>query len=182
MNTFQTHTGHTIYVRPIQPEDTDLLIDLFHNMSSDSRYQRFNTPADNISSERIHDEAERIAKLSPDQQHGLFALIKKESLEDDVYTAVGAGRYVRLSDPTTAEFAMSVRDDYQQQGIGQTLLHLLIAQAQASGLQALISHVRNSNKAAFALLQHVTVPFTRQPDGDATTITLHLTDATGAAS
>ena len=173
MNSFQTRTGRTIYVRPIQPADTEFLIDIFDHMSSNSRYRRFNTPADHISEARVKEEAERIATADPNIQHGLMALVRND---DDSYTAVGAGRYMRLEDPTTAEFAMSVRDDYQQQGIGQTLLQLLVAQAQASNVHYFVSYVQNSNDAAFALLRHVHVPYTRHVEDDATVVKLQLLD------
>ena len=173
MNSFQTRTGRTIYVRAIQPDDTDFLIDIFDHMSSNSRYHRFNTPADTISMARVREEAERIAQADPNIQYGLLALVQND--EDDEYTAVGAGRYMRLvDDPTTAEFATSVRDDYQRIGIGQNLLQLLIAQAQASGVHRFVSYVQNSNDAAFALLRYARVPHTRHIEDETMVVYLEL--------
>lgn len=172
MNTFQTRTGQTIHVRSIQPDDVDFLIDIFDHMSSNSRYHRFNTPADNISRERVQEEARRIAQADPQVQYGLLALVRND---DDSYTAVGAGRYMRLpDDPTTAEFATSVRDDYQRRGIGQKLLQLLIAQAQANNVHRFVSYVQNSNDAAFALLRYARVPHTRHIEDETMVIYLEL--------
>lgn len=172
MNTFQTRTGQTIYVRSIQPEDIDFLIDIFDHMSSDSRYHRFNTPADNIPRERVQEEARRIAEADPHVQYGLLALVRND---DDSYTAVGASRYMRVPDnPTTAEFATSVRDDYQRIGIGQKLLQLLIAQGQANNVHRFISYVQNNNDAAFALLRHAHVPHNRHIEDETMVIYLEL--------
>jgi acetyltransferase len=171
MNTFQTRTGHTIYVRPILASDTPFLVDIFTHMSPESRYQRFQTTGESVPSERILLEAERIAQADPSQQQGLIALVIGDNGQ---YTAVGAGRFVRLEDPLRAEFAMSIRDDYQRMGIGQTLLHLIVAQAQAQGIKRLVSFVQHTNTAAFALLRHVAVPFERRVEDDITVIELLL--------
>lgn len=74
--------------------------------------------------------------------------------------AVGGVRWVRLQ-PEVAEIALTVRDDFQDQGIGQLLLRLAAFDARASGIKRLIAVYQGSNQAVSQLLRHSPVPVER---------------------
>jgi GNAT superfamily N-acetyltransferase len=48
--------------------------------------------------------------------------------------AVGAARYIRTTDPDTAEVAVAVVDDWQSKGVGTALLELMAAPAREEGV------------------------------------------------
>ena len=51
--TFLTKNDMVVRVRPLLAEDAPYLVDLFENMSQDSRYSRFLQTLDNIDMERV---------------------------------------------------------------------------------------------------------------------------------
>jgi hypothetical protein len=53
IHTFQAKDGISVKVRPLQPEDAGHLVDIFENMSHESRYTRFNLPMTNTDPDEI---------------------------------------------------------------------------------------------------------------------------------
>jgi acetyltransferase len=120
--TFLTKNDMVVRVRPLLAEDAPYLVDLFENMSQDSRYSRFLQTLDNIDMERVWSTAEQIAQGVAVNSHGLLAFCDTAERPD---VPVAAARYIRL-DSGQAEIGISVRDDMQGIGIGSRLMGLLI--------------------------------------------------------
>lgn len=167
---FKTKDGEEIGVRPLQYDDAVYLVDIFENMSSDSRYRRFHQTTDNVRPARIWREAENIAHLDQSRQGGLIAFA---DLPDRPNAPVGAARYVCLGDGR-AEAAVSVRDDMQGKGIGTELLRLLAEEARARGIQKLVADVMNNNRAILSVLRKLPYVVTRHPDGISSTLEINL--------
>lgn len=168
--TFQTKSGLMVRVRSLGASDAPYLVDLFENMSSESRYNRFMQPADNVSIERIWSEAEQIAQLVDSTSFGLIAFA---DLPDRADAPIGAARYVEVN-PLQAEIAVSVRDDLHHQGIGMNLMRLLIDHAGDAGYEQLLGTVQNSNAAMWAMLRKLNYRLERQPEGNYSLITIHI--------
>jgi GNAT superfamily N-acetyltransferase len=127
-------------LRPLVPEDKAALQAGLDRMSPESRYNRFFTA---------------MARLSPTQlayfteidyvDHfawGAFAL------DDPDSPGVGVGRYVRSStDPTVADFALAVADDYQGRGVGRLLVRALVVVARENGIERFVAYVLATNSA-----------------------------------
>jgi acetyltransferase len=154
--TLQAKDGRSFYVRPLQPDDTVHLISIFDHMGSDSRYQRFHQSVDNLNPQRVQQEADQIASTMLDDGFGLIAFA------DD--TPIGAARYVVFAEGR-AEMAVSIRDDYQNNGIGTFLVELLAQEAKQRGLQQLTASVQASNKVARRLLEKLPFLHEWQLDG-----------------
>ena len=73
--TFRSRAGHIVRVRPMQFEDSSLLVDIFENMSSESRYRRFHQTMDQVNPTRVHQEAANIAQADPSRNWGLIAFV-----------------------------------------------------------------------------------------------------------
>lgn len=170
LETFQSKSGLTVRVRPLGSNDAPYLVDLFEHMSSESRYNRFLQPADNVPIERVWSEAEQIIHLVDSISFGLVAFA---DLPNHADAAVGVVRYVELN-PLQAEIAVSVRDDLHHQGIGTNLMHLLIRHAEDAGYEQLLGTVQNSNAAMWAMLRKLNYRLERQPEGNYSLITIHL--------
>jgi acetyltransferase len=166
---FETKAGTLIWIRPLLPEDTPYLVDLFEHMGADSRYSRFHQPLDSITPERIWEEAENIAHTP--MQVGFIAFA---DLPDQPEVAVGAVRYVCLGDGV-AEAAVSVRDDMQGQGIGTQLMSLLAAEAKNQGMIRLTANIQSANKAIIRVLNRLPYPHTRTTLGPDSEVALDLT-------
>jgi len=170
MATFQIKSGLTVHVRRMEASDAPYLVDLFEHMSAESRYSRFMQPADHVPMDRIWSEAELIAHLVQSNSRGVVGFA---DLADQEGAPVGVARYVELN-PVQAEIAVSVRDDYQHQGIGTNLMRLLIRQAEAEGFEQLIGTVQNSNAAMWAMLKKLNYRLERRPEGNYSSVVIHI--------
>lgn len=69
---------------------------------------------------------------------------------------IGLARYIRLGDePDVAEFAVSVVDEFQDQGVGYTLLKSLCESAKSNGIHTLRGYVLPQNKRMLRLAKHL---------------------------
>lgn len=137
--------GTRILVRPILPDDKERLREGFARLSAQSRYRRFMTPLEHLGDEQLRyltevDHADHMAWVALDpSQPG--------------QPGVGVSRYVRLpEDPTAAEAAVTVLDDYQGRGIGTILLRLLAESAAAHGIRSFLGYVLADNDPMVAIL------------------------------
>lgn len=167
---FVTKTGMEIFVRPLRPEDAPYLVDLFENMSAESRYNRFLQTTENVDIDRVWLEAENIASQTNSASVGMVAF---SNLPDRANAPVGAARYVKITGQQ-AEIAISVRDDMQHVGIGTQLLRLLVDQAADEGIDQLVGTVQNSNVPMWAMLKKLGHRLERHPEGSYSLIILHV--------
>lgn len=172
-DSFETKTGVSIHVRSLTPQDAPFLVDLFENMGTESRYNRFLQSVDNVDMDRVWSEAEQIAQEFAADSYGLVALVDRPEREG---MPAGAARYVKIS-PVRAEIAVSVRDDMQNMGIGTNLLQRLIIHAAEHGIEQLHGTVQNSNAAMWAMLSKLGHRLERQSEGSYSIITIHVRDS-----
>ena len=159
--------GTQLYLRPIQLGDAVYFIDIFHHLSSNSRYQRFLRPVDYASAEEVSETAEQMVNDTIRNGHGVLAFNA-----DGV--AVGGARYFFLEDGTSAEFAISIRDDMQRKGMGSRLMAALVDMAQQDKLQTLIGIALAENHGVQGLLNRTGLPLTQENAGPEVTYYLHL--------
>lgn len=137
--------GTPVLLRAIRPDDKAMLLDGFARLSEASRLRRFMAP---------------IPELTPQQ---LEYLTEVDGVDHSAWVAVlrdrpdfglGVGRFIRIvSDPTVAEAAITVVDDYQGLGLGTLLLGVLAARARTSGIEKFRAYVLEDNVAMRALLE-----------------------------
>jgi GNAT superfamily N-acetyltransferase len=114
-----------VVVRPIEPGDRAALAAAFERLSEQSRYQRFMAPMDALSDSQL-------AYLTEVDHHDHEALIAF----DGEGGAVGVGRFIRLErDPSRAEAAVTVIDEWHGRGLGTALTALLAERARAEGVE-----------------------------------------------
>jgi GNAT superfamily N-acetyltransferase len=138
--------GSAVDVRPVRPDDRDLLREGFERLSPESRYRRFLSPIDHLSEEWLtyltdvdHHDHEALAAVDPATGRG-----------------VGIARYVRLEDrPDAAEAAVTVADDWQGRGVGTLLLELLAARAREEGVERFTALMLAANDDMRELLERL---------------------------
>src|SRR3954468_7726796 len=116
--------GSAVIVRPVRPEDRDLFIAGFERMSQESRYRRFMSHKKKLSEQ----ELDFFTRLDHDLHEAIGAL--------DADTGEGAGvarMHRRPEDPSIAEAAVTVVDDWQGRGLGGMLLERLPARGGGVG-------------------------------------------------
>jgi acetyltransferase len=151
--------GTTLRLRTVRPQDAPLLGELFEDgLSPASRRLRFHTAVRSLSPLQLNWLA------SPDfLSHAAFIVTRQAG---GLEHAVAEARWVRGGSASGAEFALSVADAWQHQGIGRRLLHALIDSARAHGLQGLVGDVLPANRAMQALAQCLHFDCVPHPDDD----------------
>ena len=131
-------------MRPIEPADKDLLAGGFANLSDSSRYARFLSPTDRLTNAMLR----YFTEVDHSDHEALIAI------QPATGEAVGVARYVRSSeDPTRAEAAITVIDDWQGRGVGSLLLDLIAGRARDEGLTHFRAVVLASNAQILELLE-----------------------------
>jgi GNAT superfamily N-acetyltransferase len=124
-------------VRPIAPEDKQALAEGFERLSDESRYRRFLAPHGRLSDAELrfftevdHHDHEALVAIDPATGQG-----------------VGIARYVRCkTDPTSAELAVAVVDDWQRMGVGTRLATALSERAKHEGISVFTGLVLADNQ------------------------------------
>ena len=136
-----------VEIRPIAPADAPQLRDAFAHLSPDSRYQRFLSPKHRLSSGDLRyltevDGVDHVALIAtpPGEPHVIL----------------GVGRYVRpFPGARVAEFAVTVGDPFQGEGLGSVLLERLADAAVLNGIDRFTATMLAENLAAHRLTRRL---------------------------
>ncbi|MGI8631255.1 MAG: GNAT family N-acetyltransferase [Solirubrobacterales bacterium] len=140
--------GSAILVRPIDPGDKEVLSEGLRRMSPESRYRRFFTRTDDFNSGELR-------YLTEVDHHDHEALLAGDEKTGE---GIGAARYVRSpTNPSRAEVAVSVVDDWHGRGVASELLRLLTVRARQEGITHFTATVLATNRPALDLLSGVGV-------------------------
>jgi RimJ/RimL family protein N-acetyltransferase len=150
---YQTQRGRRIIIRDLEPDDVDLLVDLFYHLSPDTIYKRFHAALHNLPEEQVREIAASLADLDPANQLALIALHNEHESGESSPHAVGVARFHRIPGTTDAESAIVIRDDYQQEGLGTFLMNCLRDRALAMGVEYLIAMVQAQNHPILKVIQ-----------------------------
>ena len=125
--------GRTAHLRPILPEDAELLVDFYAHVSQESKYYRFFAPMPTLSDRDVQrftqvDHRDRVA----------FVLTVAQKI-------LAVGRYDVIK-PEQAEVAFLVQDDHQGRGMGQVLLEHLAQAARERGVKRFVAEVLPDNQ------------------------------------
>jgi RimJ/RimL family protein N-acetyltransferase len=157
-------SGLTVRVRPVRPDDAPLLAAIFTRLSPASRYARFLTPKRNLTAAELR----YFTDIDHHNHEALIALTRAHG------EPVGVVRFIRdPNDPTSAEIAAEVVDEWQNRGVGSLLATRIAARARSENISQLTALMLASNRRSARLLAkagditHVT--------RDATTLSCRVT-------
>lgn len=149
--------GTRLTLRRVCPQDAPLLGELFEDgLSSTSRRLRFHTAVRSLSPVQL-------AWLAGAdfRRHAAFIVTRQTG---GLAQAVAEGCWVRSGGASGAEFALSVADAWQHQGIGHQLLRTLVDTARAQDIACLIGDVLPGNLAMQALASSQRFDCAAHPD------------------
>jgi acyl-CoA hydrolase/GNAT superfamily N-acetyltransferase len=142
-----TKTGLRILLRPVKISDEPLLKDLFYSLSDQSMYSRFASARKDMHHARLQEF------VAVDYVNEIVILATCSQQEKE--KVVGLGQYIVNETSHTAEVALVVRDDYQNQGVGTELNSYLTYLAKRQGLLGFTAEVLEDNMPALCLLENM---------------------------
>ena len=125
--------GSTAHIRPIRPEDKDLLVEFYSQVSDQSKYYRFFSPMPTLSERDVA----RFTEVDHVERVAFVVLLKSRMIAVGRYDVVEAGE---------AEVAFLVQDEHQGRGIAQILLEHLAQAARERGLDRFVAEVLPDNQ------------------------------------
>ena len=132
-----------ILIRPIRPDDAQLLVDLFDTLSPQSIYYRFFSPMKQLSPTMLA----RFTQIDYDREVALVAILESGSSEK----MLGAARVILQHNLKDAEFAVLVGDPWHGKGIGAHLLATCLNIARERRFRIIWGTVLAENKGMLAL-------------------------------
>jgi acetyltransferase len=151
---FPLKDGSEYSIRPIHPDDADMLKAFYKTLSAEARYFRFisNSP------ELPPSMAAKFTLIDYDREMALVALIHETTLlEDGTWQEsekiIGVSRYSTNPDKASCEFSLVISDDYGGQGIGSRMMTSIMEVARDKGLSEIDGLVLSKNPAMLKLMR-----------------------------
>jgi len=135
--------GERVVIRPVLPQDADLTEAFFGSLSARARHQRFLSPMRLLPPGLV----QRLTDIDYGEHLALVAEVFAGGRE----TVIAEARYARLPDGESAEFAISVAEAWQGQGLARLLIKKLIDRAAAAGIRRIVGETLASNAAMLQL-------------------------------
>jgi acetyltransferase len=146
--------GGEYSVRPIRPDDAQMLQDLMQHLSPESRYFRFVSSITELPPTMLA----RFTLIDYDREMALVAVFKErvagadgEFLETE--RIVGVSRYITNPDQSSCEFALVVSDDFSGKGLGSRLMLSIMDVAREKGLAEMDGLVLANNPGMLKLMR-----------------------------
>ncbi len=147
--------GDRVVIRPALPQDQELLVTFFLDLSAEDRCSRFLHPVSEVSPELL----QQFTQIDYASHLALIA----ETFKNGDETIIGEARYVRAAEPSSVEIAVSVAASWRGKGIARLMLTKLEYHAATADVCRIIGYTLDSNekvlflarKAGFAISQGV---------------------------
>jgi acetyltransferase len=160
--------GGLYTIRPIRPDDADMLQALVRGLSQESRYFRFASTMPELPARMLA----RYTLIDYDREMALVAVHKERHADaDGGFTEheriVGVSRYITNPDQTSCEFSLVVADDFKGQGLGSRLMLSIIDAARAKGLAEIDGLILANNGNMLRLMSSLGFtlrPYPEDPD------------------
>jgi acyl-CoA hydrolase/GNAT superfamily N-acetyltransferase len=140
-----TKSKAEILLRPVRISDEPLLKDFFYSLSDQSIYRRFISARKDMPHERLQE----FVVIDYTAEIVILAVLPDGERE----IVVGVGQYGIDVQNHTAEVALVVRDDHQNQGVGTEILSYLTYLAKREGLLGFTAEVLIENQAMMHLFE-----------------------------
>jgi GNAT superfamily N-acetyltransferase len=142
--------GTHVILRHIRPEDAAELRRAFDRLSPESRYRRFFGGVPHLTDASLR----YLTEVDGRDHVALVATTDGPDAESP--TGLGVARFIRLpGDPTVAEAAVTVVDDFQRKGLGRLLATTLAEAARERGIGSFRADVLADNEPMRAIMREI---------------------------
>lgn len=154
--TWPLRGGGDYLVRPIRPDDAQMLQELVRNLSPESRYMRFASRLTELTPSMLA----RFTLMDYDRDMALVAVQRTRSTDEDgtehwSERLLGVSRYAINPDPSSCEFALLVADEFAGQGLGARLMYSIMDVARERGLAEIQGLVLAENSKMLKLMRRL---------------------------
>jgi len=146
--------GGQYTVRPIHPNDAQMLQGLIQHLSPESRYSRFVSSLRELPPSMLA----RFTLIDYDREMALVAVVRERRANADgemveTERIVGISQYVTNVDQTSCEFSLVVADDFSGKGLGSRLMESIMDVAREKGLAEIEGLVLARNPGMLKLMK-----------------------------
>ena len=146
--------GGEYIVRPVHPDDANMLQDFVRSLSPESRYFRFVSSMQELPATMLS----RFTLIDYDREMALVALVNEDSVGADGQTTqrariVGVSRYITNPDRASCEFSLVVADEFKGKGLGSRLMLSIMDFAREKGLTEIEGLVLANNPNMLKLMK-----------------------------
>jgi acetyltransferase len=160
--------GGSYVVRPIHPDDAQMLQRLVQQLSPESRFFRFASAFNELPPSMLA----RFTLIDYDREMALVAVLKERSASGDgeiveTERIVGVSRYITNPDQSSCEFSLLVADEFKGKGLGSRLMESIMDVARDKGLAEIDGLVLANNGSMLKLMKSlgfVSKRFAEDPD------------------
>ena len=160
--------GGSYVIRPIHPDDAQMLHRLVQQISPESRFFRFASHFHELPPSMLS----RFTLIDYDREMALVAVLKERSKTENGETVeaeriVGVSRYITNPDQSSCEFSLLVADDFKGKGLGSRLMESIMDVARDKGLAEMDGLVLTQNVRMMKLMKNlgfVSKRFAEDPD------------------
>ena len=157
--------GETVLVRPIRPDDAQMLQALVRGLTPESRHFRFVSSFAELPASMLS----RFTLIDYDREMALVAVVRERAAADEGEAAegeriVGVSRYVIRPDQTSCEFSLVVAEDMKGRGLGSRLMESIMEVARERGLSEIMGLVLRGNAGMLKLMRGLGFSVKRDDD------------------
>lgn len=160
--------GGEYTVRPVHPDDAQMLQALVHGLSPESRYFRFVSSMTELPPAMLA----RFTLIDYDREMALVAVHKERKPGPDgamveIERIVGVSRYITNPDRASCEFSLVIADDFGGKGLGSRLMESIMEVARDKGLTEIEGLVLANNAGMIRLMRslgYTVKPFAEDRD------------------
>jgi acetyltransferase len=137
--------GERVTIRPVHPDDAEMLQALVRGLSPESRYFRFASTLPELPLRMLA----RFTLIDYDREMALVAVARPAGEAERI---VGVSRVITNPDGTSCEFSLLVADSHTGRGLGSRLMLSIIEVARGMGLAEVMGLVLTSNAPMLKLM------------------------------
>ena len=150
--------GMPMTVRPIRPEDAEMVTHFVSHLSDETRYNRY------MSTLKALSQAQLVRFTQIDYAREMALVSTVIGAEGEMIVAVA--RFVVNIDSDSCEFAIVIDDQWQGKGLGVRLMERLFAAARDMGLKLVEGEVLNSNSTMLGFMRRLGFEIKTHPEDE----------------
>lgn len=161
-----TRKGLDILLRPVRINDEPLIKDLFYSLSDQSLKRRFMSMRKDVP----HKMRQEFVVIDYSREMIILATITRDKTE----IAIGMGQYIIDQNTHKAEVAFTVREEYQNRGVGTELLKYLTQLAKNEGLLGFTAEVLIENEPMLRLFEKMGFDMSKVIEGSSYSLVMNF--------